>query len=109
MTSELVLAAVPPESMEGEPAALTSRQGCGRWSSMESPHSKRNYARALDDLFNFCASRPLSWALLMEWRAAMETDVWMNEAGIKDGRLLHAVSKSGEVNRDTLSDRAVWL
>jgi integrase len=109
---------------------------------MQSPHSKRNYARALDDLFTFCASRPLSWALLMEWRAAMETiqkregrrvladlegkgrrirtvaipiwvkqgiDVWMNEAGIKDGRLLHAVSKSGEVNPDTLSDRAVWL
>jgi hypothetical protein len=25
-----------------------------------SPHSKRNYAKALDDLFAFCASRPLS-------------------------------------------------
>ncbi|HEV2709480.1 MAG TPA: hypothetical protein VGU67_04635 [Edaphobacter sp.] len=35
------------------------------------PHSKRNYARALDDLFAFCASQPLSRELLMEWRAGM--------------------------------------
>ncbi|WP_433967084.1 hypothetical protein [Tunturiibacter gelidiferens] len=34
---------------------------------------KRNYAKALDDLFQFCASRPLSRSLLMEWRAAMES------------------------------------
>jgi hypothetical protein len=40
--------------------------------SVVSPHSKRNYARALDDLFAFCASRPLSRKLLLEWRAAME-------------------------------------
>jgi hypothetical protein len=36
------------------------------------PHSKRNYAKALDDLFQFCASRPLSRSLLMEWRTGME-------------------------------------
>jgi integrase len=29
-------------------------------------------------------------------------------AGIEDGRLLRSVSKSGKVNRDTLSDWAVW-
>jgi integrase len=40
--------------------------------SVPSIHSKRNYAKALDDLFAFCASRPLSRALLMEWRATME-------------------------------------
>ena len=40
--------------------------------SVPSTHSKRNYAKALDDLFAFCASRPLSRSLLMEWRAAME-------------------------------------
>ena len=28
--------------------------------SVQSIHSKRNYAKALDDLFAFCASRPLS-------------------------------------------------
>jgi hypothetical protein len=41
--------------------------------SVPSLHSKRNYAKALDDLFAFCASRPLSRSLLMEWRAAMES------------------------------------
>jgi hypothetical protein len=39
-----------------------------------SPHSKRNYANALDQLFHFAASRPLTRALLMEWRAGMEKD-----------------------------------
>ena len=37
-----------------------------------SPHSKRNYAKALDDLFRFAAGRPLTRALLMDWRAGME-------------------------------------
>src|ERR1700736_4681337 len=41
--------------------------------SVASPHSKRNYAKALDDLFAFCASQPLSRSLLMEWRAGMES------------------------------------
>jgi integrase len=39
--------------------------------SVASEHSKRNYGKAVDDLFAFCASRPLSRALLMEYRAAM--------------------------------------
>src|ERR1700678_1513470 len=39
--------------------------------SVASEHSKRNYAKAVDDLFAFSASRPLSRALLMEYRAAM--------------------------------------
>jgi integrase len=241
MTNALVLAAVPPESNEAEPLALPPAQAQLRkmvLDSVASPHSKRNYARALDDLFAFCASRPLSRELLLEWRAGMDSlststinvrlsamrkmvgearragiigleeaasltdipnirqkgtrlgnwltreqakellavpdrstlkgkrdyvilallvgcalrrnelaeldvatmqqregrwvladlegkgrrirtvavpiwvkqgiDVWMNEAGIKDGRLLRSVSKSGKVNRDTLSDWAVW-
>ena len=40
--------------------------------TVPSPHSKRNYGKALDDLFQFCASRPLSRSLLLEWRAGME-------------------------------------
>jgi integrase len=35
-------------------------------------------------------------------------NAWMTAAGIEDGRLLRSVSKSGKVNRDTLSDWAVW-
>jgi site-specific recombinase XerD len=40
--------------------------------SVQSIHSKRNYAKALDDLFTFCASRPLSRELLMEYRTTMD-------------------------------------
>jgi integrase len=40
--------------------------------SVQSIHSKRNYAKALDDLFAFSTNRPLSRALLMEYRTSME-------------------------------------
>jgi integrase len=40
--------------------------------SVKSIHSKRNYAKALDDLFAFCASQPLSRALLMEYRTSLD-------------------------------------
>jgi integrase len=41
--------------------------------SVVSEHSKRNYAKALDEVFTLCANRSqgLSLALLMEYRAAM--------------------------------------
>jgi hypothetical protein len=32
----------------------------------------------------------------------------MTAARIEDGRLLRSVSKSGKINRDTLSDWAIW-
>src|SRR5277367_277441 len=37
-----------------------------------SPHTRRNYGKALDDLFTLSAGRPLSRALLMEYRATMD-------------------------------------
>ncbi len=40
--------------------------------SVVSVHSKRNYGKALDDLFLFAATQPLTRVLLMEWRATME-------------------------------------
>src|SRR5271167_1517071 len=40
--------------------------------AVTSPHSRRNYAKALDDLFAFAAGRPLTRALLLEWRASMD-------------------------------------
>ena len=66
---------VLPENTAGEPLALTPAQARLRkmvLDAVPSPHTRRNYAKALDDLFAFCASRPLSRSLLMEWRAAME-------------------------------------
>jgi integrase len=41
--------------------------------TVPSAHSKRNYATALDALFRFSASRPLTRALLMEYRASLES------------------------------------
>ena len=72
----LILAPPAPESREGEPLALTLAQALLRKMALDavvSPHSKQNYAKALDHLFAFCASRPLSRSLLMEWRAGMES------------------------------------
>jgi integrase len=40
--------------------------------SVTSPHSRRNYGKALDLLFAFAASRPLTRALLLEYRTSME-------------------------------------
>jgi hypothetical protein len=65
-------ALIPVEHPDAEPRfALTPAQAILRkmvLDSVLSIHSKRNYAKALDDLFIFCASRPLSRALLMEYR-----------------------------------------
>jgi integrase len=75
MTYSLVVAGSATQSREGEAAALTPAQAILRklvLDSVPSVHSKRNYAKALDDLFAFSASRPLSRALLMEWRVGME-------------------------------------
>jgi integrase len=41
--------------------------------TLPSPHSRRNYAKALDDLFAFSAGRPLTRELLMEYRASIES------------------------------------
>jgi integrase len=62
-------------SSEEPPFAITQAQAILRQmvlDSVPSTHSKRNYAKALDDLFAFCASRPLSRALLMEYRTTMD-------------------------------------
>jgi integrase len=75
MTNSLVLAGPGAESREGEAYALSPAQAILRklvLDAVPSVHSKRNYAKALDDLFAFAASRPLSRALLLEWRVAME-------------------------------------
>jgi hypothetical protein len=72
MSTSLIPFQQPPRE---PPSALTSAQAKLRQmvqDSVQSIHSKRNYAKALDDLFAFCASRSLSRALLMEYRTSME-------------------------------------
>ena len=41
--------------------------------TLPSPNSRRNYAKALDDLFSFSAGRPLTRELLMAYRASIES------------------------------------
>ena len=71
------MAPVSPESREGEHLALIPAKARLRkmvLDAVPSSHSKRNYAKTLDDdLFAFCVSRSLSQSLLMEWRAGMES------------------------------------
>ena len=72
MSTSLVPVNLPPEESQ---FALTEAQAILRrmvMDSVQSIHSKRNYAKALDDLFAFCASRPLSRALLMEYRTTID-------------------------------------
>jgi integrase len=72
MSTSLVQIKPQPEEL---PFALTQAQAMLRQmvlDTVQSIHSKRNYAKALDDLFVFCASRPLSRALLMEYRTTMD-------------------------------------
>jgi integrase len=72
MSTSLVPLKLPPEESQ---FAFTEAQTILRrmvLDSVQSIHSKRNYAKALDDLFVFCASRPLSRALLMEYRTTID-------------------------------------
>ena len=72
MNTSLVPVNLPLEEL---PFALTEAQTILRQmvlDSVQSIHSKRNYAKALDDLFALCASRPLSRALLMEYRTTID-------------------------------------
>ncbi len=59
-----------PDSPALTPAQLQLRQMV--LDSVTSAHSRRAYAKGLDLLFTFAASRPLTRALLMEYRASME-------------------------------------
>jgi len=55
--------------------ALAEAQGRLRQMVLDtvpSPDSRRAYGKALDELFRFAASRPLTRALLMEFRSSME-------------------------------------
>jgi integrase len=69
------LATKSPAEHAGERSSLTQAQALLRQmvlDSVVSIHSRRNYAKALDDLFAFSAGRPLTRALLMEYRASMD-------------------------------------
>lgn len=61
-------ASAPPEPVD--PRLIRLKQIV--LDAVTSANSKRNYAKALDDLFVFAGGRPLTRALLMEWRSVMD-------------------------------------
>ena len=71
---EHIEALVPlaPEPVPGSDAALAELRKMALL-SVVSPHTRRNYAKAIDDLFAYCAERrqPLTRSVLIEYRASM--------------------------------------
>jgi site-specific recombinase XerD len=72
MTESLALTPSAVESQLNRDAAFRELRDMVL-NSVASEHSKRNYAKALDEVYALCEERkqPLSRALLMEYRAAM--------------------------------------
>jgi len=72
MSSSLALLSMSDESQLNRNAAFQKLRSMVL-NSVASDHSKRNYAKALDEIFSLCEERkqPLSRTLLMEYRAAM--------------------------------------
>ncbi len=75
MANELVLATGQGSDTKNSPGGLTEAQAALKnmvLNAVPSAHSRRAYAKALDDLFRFAAGRPLTRPLLMEFRRSMD-------------------------------------
>jgi len=73
----LLISAATPHDYDGQTTGAELVEAQQRLRSMvldtlPCANSRRNYAKALDDLFAFSAGRPLTRALVMEYRASME-------------------------------------
>ena len=74
-TAEIKVYDAGEPSATPETPALTAAQADLRrmvLDAVTSPHSRRNYAKALDLLFTLAGGRPLTRALLQEYRTSME-------------------------------------
>jgi site-specific recombinase XerC len=109
MTNELVLAGplspeANPEAVGLTPIQLRLRQMT--LDSVPSAHSRRNYGRALDDLFLFAQSQPLSRELLMEWRAKMEglapSTINVRLSAVR--KMVHEARRNGMVGVEDATD-----
>jgi Phage integrase, N-terminal SAM-like domain len=71
----LLLSAPEATKSDDGTSELTEAQSLLRQmvlNSVTSPNSRRSYAKTLDELFAFSAGRPLTRALLQEWKATMD-------------------------------------
>jgi len=66
------LVPLAPDPVPGSDAALAELRKMVLL-SVVSPHTRRNYAKAIDELFAYCAERrqPLTRSVLIEYRASM--------------------------------------
>jgi len=82
MTESLALTPSAVESQLNRDAAFRELREMVL-NSVASEHSKRNYAKALDEVYALCEERkqPLSRALLMEYRAAM-LEKWLSASTV---------------------------
>ncbi len=82
MTESLALTPSAVESQLNRDAAFRELREMVL-NSVASEHSKRNYAKALDEIYALCEERkqPLSRALLMEYRAAM-LEKWLSASTV---------------------------
>ncbi len=74
-TAEIVVCSPGESTGTPETPVLTAAQADLRrmvLDAVTSPHSRRNYAKALDLLFTLAGGRPLTRALLLEYRASMD-------------------------------------
>jgi integrase len=73
---QLISSPAPPDDAQTPGDGLVETQQRLRQmvlDTLPSQHSRRNYRKALDDLFAFSTGRPLTRALLMEYRASIES------------------------------------
>ena len=73
--TDLLLTSFVSNEGQARAAELTAAQSALKQmvlDSVTSPHTRRNYAKALDNLFLFSAGQPLTRALLQEWKASMD-------------------------------------
>ena len=85
------------------PAQLQLRQMV--LASVTSPNSRRNYAKALDLLFAFVEGRPLTRAVLMEYRASMD-DLSPSTVNVRLAAIRKLVSEARKNGMLTAEDAA---
>ncbi len=73
-TAEIVVSAEESTGTPETPVLTAAQADLRRMvlDAVTSPHSRRNYAKALDLLFTLAGGRPLTRALLLEYRASMD-------------------------------------
>jgi site-specific recombinase XerD len=102
---------VAPESTESAAghSQLTEVQGLLKQmvlDSVTSPNTRLSYARTMDEMFAFSAGRPLTRALLQEWKASMDA-LALSTVNVKLSavrRLVGEARRNGADHAANLSD-----